>query len=66
MSPVLEQMGSYGFCSLDSQNLISFSEASDEEKPWLNAYARLRYNALSDREHRDRVLFSAPEIVSAE
>jgi phosphoglycerol transferase MdoB-like AlkP superfamily enzyme len=46
-----------GFYSKNAQGYLPFSEASAEEKVWLQRYEQLQYNSLFDQKQRNEIFF---------
>ena len=50
-------INAYGFYSLDKNNFVSFSEATEEEREWLVGYKHLIYNGVFDAKNKNKVFF---------
>lgn len=57
MEDKIPQINANGFYSLNTQEYMSFDEATEEEKEWMDRYRQLQYNSIFGGKKRDEALF---------
>ena len=57
LEDVIPSMNAHGYYSNKKGCYVSFDEATDDEKVWLDKYEQLQYNNLFDKKNRNSKLF---------
>lgn len=57
MEEVIPAINANGFYSMDDGGYLTFDEAKEEERVWLESYKALQYNNIFDKTNRNETLF---------